>query len=54
MPMTTNFCCDSQIALSPVPHPITRALQGAIGVVVTALWSWDILTTIHGSVFQQN
>jgi len=35
-PTTVKFCCESQIALSPVPHPISSALQGAIGVVVTA------------------
>src|ERR1039458_2502432 len=33
-PITVKFCCESQMALSPVPHPISRALQGAIGVVV--------------------
>jgi hypothetical protein len=34
-PTTSKVFCESQIALSPVPHPISSALQGSIGVVVT-------------------
>jgi hypothetical protein len=35
MAITSNPCCASQIALSPVPQPNSRALQGGMDVVVT-------------------
>ena len=35
IPKTSKFCWESHIALSPVPHPISNALQGFMGVVVT-------------------
>ena len=35
IPTTWKFCWESHIALSPVPQPISIALQGFMGVVVT-------------------
>ena len=35
IPTTWKFCCESHMALSPVPHPISNALQGFMGVAAT-------------------